>query len=594
MPFGATVQLDGSVLFRTFAPDVPSLGLAIEGRAEPLAFKALGDGWHELQTSEAAAGTLYRLVLPDGRRVPDPASRFQPRDVNGPSEVIAPGSYVWSDGSWKGRPWTEAVMYELHVGAFTPEGTFAAAMEKLDHLRDLGVTVIEVMPVADFPGRWNWGYDGVLLYAPDSSYGRPEDFKAFVEAAHERGISVVLDVVYNHFGPEGNYIPEYFKQLFTEHHKTGWGNAVNYDNGGSEHVREFVVHNALYWVEEFHLDGLRFDAVHAIIDESPRHILDEIAETLREKITDRPLHLILENERNEACRLRRGPDGKPVHYTAQWNDDMHHVLHTAATNEQHGYYKDYAGDTELLGRAIAEGFAFQGEVMEFSGKPRGQRCADVPTHCVHCVHPEPRPDRQSRVRRASAAPGRASSEARAGVGLSADAADTDAVHGRGVERFTTVSRTSATSTVSLRTRSAKAAARSSARFRSSRTRRSSGRFPIQVARRRSARPSWTGLRRKLARGQSGWTSIAACSTFAANGFFRWFRTSNRRRAGSRSWVAERCTLNGSSRTDGCWSVLRICALIRSLTKLTWMARRSGGKDLRARGTSWVRGRFAGR
>jgi malto-oligosyltrehalose trehalohydrolase len=379
MPFGATVQADGSVLFRTFAPDAARLGLAIEGRAEPLALNALGDGWHELETFEAAAGTRYQLVLPDGRRVPDPASRFQPRDVDGPSEVIAPGSYVWSDASWKGRPWTEAVLYELHVGAFTPEGTFRAAMEKLDHLRDLGITVVEIMPVADFPGRWNWGYDGVLLYAPDSSYGRPEDFKAFVEAAHERGISVVLDVVYNHFGPEGNYIPEYFKKLFTERHKTGWGNAVNYDSEGSEQVRQMIVHNALYWVEEFHLDGLRLDAVHAIMDDSPRHILDEISETLRERITDRPLHLILENERNEACRLSRGPDGAPVHYTAQWNDDMHHVLHTAATNEHQGYYEDYAGDTELLGKAIAEGFAFQGEVMQSTGKPRGQACGHIPS-----------------------------------------------------------------------------------------------------------------------------------------------------------------------------------------------------------------------
>ncbi len=378
MPFGARVEHDGSVTFRLWAPDAEYIRLAIDNQNELLPMIAKGDGWHELQTSRATIGTLYRYVLPDGTRVPDPVSRFQPQDTAGPSEVIAPGSFLWRDGHWKGRRWEEAVLYELHVGTFTPEGTFRAAIDKLDHLRDLGVTVIETMPVADFQGRWNWGYDGALLFAPDSSYGRPEDFKAFVEAAHARNISVILDVVYNHYGPEGNLIGKYFHELFTNCHKTAWGDAVNFDERGSEHVREFVLHNALYWVEEFHLDGLRFDAVHAMIDNSPKHILVELAETLRNAVTHRPLHLILENENNEACRLIRDETGEPGCYTAQWNDDVHHVLHTAATHENAGYYGDYEGRTELLGRALAEGFAYQGEEMKCGAKVRGEPCGHLP------------------------------------------------------------------------------------------------------------------------------------------------------------------------------------------------------------------------
>ena len=234
------------------------------------------------------------------------------------------------------------------------------------------------MPIGDFAGRRNWGYDGVLLYAPDSSYGRPEDLKALVEAAHQRGIMVLLDVVYNHFGPDGNYLPVYAPQILTDCHSTAWGDAINYDNAGSESVREFVIHNALYWIEEFHLDGLRLDAVHAIKDDSPKHLLRELAERVRAAVTDRPVHLILENEDNQAFRLRRDENGQPLHYTAQWNDDMHHVLHCAATLEENGYYKDYKDDTEKLGRALAEGFAFQGHVMECIGKERGEPSAHLP------------------------------------------------------------------------------------------------------------------------------------------------------------------------------------------------------------------------
>lgn len=378
MPAGAEIQPDGTVRFRVWAPAVQSLSLIIEDRNKTIPFSTQPGGWYELLTKEAEVGALYRLLLPDGTRVPDPASRFQPGDVHGPSEVINPTSYQWKDSSWRGRPWSDAILYELHVGTFTEEGTFLAAIEKLDHLVQLGVTAIEIMPVADFPGKRNWGYDGALLYAPDSSYGRPEDFKALIEAAHLRGLMVILDVVYNHFGPDGNFLPSYAPQIFTDRHKTPWGDAVNYDSDGSEVVRNFIIHNALYWIEEFNLDGLRLDAVHAIKDDSSKHLLDELAERVRAAASSRPIHLLLENEDNQAFRLSRDERGEPTSFTAQWNDDMHHVLHTAATLESNGYYGDYKDDTEKLGRALAEGFAFQGEVMQARSTSRGEPSAHLP------------------------------------------------------------------------------------------------------------------------------------------------------------------------------------------------------------------------
>jgi malto-oligosyltrehalose trehalohydrolase len=376
MPQGAELQSSGGVRFRLWAPRFAVIHLALEGEDEALPMTALDAGWHELVVLRAGVGSRYRFVLPDGVRVPDPASRFQPDDVHGPSEVIDPTAYAWGDGDWAGRPWHEAVIYELHVGAFTEAGTFRAAIDRLDHLVGLGVTAVELMPVGDFPGKRNWGYDGVLPYAPDSTYGRPDDLKALVDAAHARGLMVLLDVVYNHFGPDGNYLPAYAPTFFTERHHTPWGAAVNFDGSDSAAVREFFIHNALYWIEEYNLDGLRLDAVHAIIDDSAKDVLDELAERVR---AQRPnAHLILENEENQAGRLRRDADARPRHYSAQWNDDVHHVLHTAATGEDAGYYQEFLGDTSLLARALAEGFAFQGQMMEFRGEPRGEPSALLP------------------------------------------------------------------------------------------------------------------------------------------------------------------------------------------------------------------------
>ncbi|HVY14621.1 MAG TPA: alpha-amylase family glycosyl hydrolase, partial [Rhodopila sp.] len=329
----------------------------------------MDDGWHVADVPDAGPGTLYRFVLPDGLSVPDPASRFQPQDVHGPSEVVDPDHYVWNDASWHGRPWHEAVIYELHIGAFTPEGTFRAAIGRLDHLQVLGVTAIEIMPVADFPGTRNWGYDGVLLYAPDAAYGTPDDLRALVDAAHARGIMVLLDVVYNHFGPDGNYLGAYAPHFFTDRHQTPWGAGLHFE---TKPVRDFIIGNAAYWLTDFHLDGLRFDAVHAIQDDSERHILVEMAERLRALPLSHPVHLILENEQNQAKLLERGL------YSAQWNDDAHHVLHVAATGEADGYYAAYRPETGRLGRTLAEGFGFQGEMMEYRGHPRGEPSGHLP------------------------------------------------------------------------------------------------------------------------------------------------------------------------------------------------------------------------
>jgi len=373
--FGAQILPQGGVRFRLWAPSQAEM--TVECRGTTQAMRSRVGGWHECVIDDARAGDRYVFVLPDGRRLPDPASRFQPEEVHGASEVVDTAAFQWQV-DWRGRRWEEVVLYELHVGTFTSRGTFDAAIDRLDHLAGLGVTAVEIMPVADFPGRRNWGYDGVYLYAPDASYGRPEDLQRLVDAAHARGIAVLLDVVYNHFGPEGNYLPALAPRFFTERHRTPWGAAINFDDVGAREVREFFIENALYWLREFRLDGLRLDAVHAIIDDSSTHILEDIAQRARAAIGDRPVHLLLENEHNEARRLERVADAPPPLFTAQWNDDVHHVLHVAATGEGNGYYSEYLRNTRLLGRALAEGFAWQGEVLRFTGRARGEPSARLP------------------------------------------------------------------------------------------------------------------------------------------------------------------------------------------------------------------------
>jgi malto-oligosyltrehalose trehalohydrolase len=335
------------------------------------------NGWHHCKVSGVGAGALYRFVLSDGVEVPDPASRFQPQDVHGWSEVVDLSAYKWETEKWLGRPWEEAVIYELHVGCFSKEGTFRDAIKHLDHLKQTGVTAIQLMPVNDFPGRYGWGYDGVLPYAPEGSYGRPEDLMALVDAAHSREICVFLDVVYNHFGPIGNYLPAY-APLFTDRHETPWGKGINVDGGQSVEVREFIIQNAIYWLTEFKLDGLRLDAVHAIKDDSKEHLLHELARRARAAAGDRRVHLIVENEDNDSDLLERGSDANAVLFTAQWNDDIHHAMHVAGTGETFGYYGDYADALTKIGRALAEGFVFQGEHMSYRGETRGKPSATLP------------------------------------------------------------------------------------------------------------------------------------------------------------------------------------------------------------------------
>lgn len=380
VPFGASVCEDGGVRFRLWAPKAERVDLLIENSSRALSLVRMDGGWFELATEDATCGMRYWFQIDGGMKVPDPASRFQPLDINGPSEVIDPRKFDWHDKSWFGRPWEEAVIYELHVGAFTPEGTFRGVERKLDYLRDLGVTVIELMPIADFPGKRNWGYDGVLPYAPDSSYGRPDDLKRLIESAHAKGLMVYLDVVYNHFGPEGNYLHVYAPQFFTKSHHTPWGDAINFDGPDSRAVRDFFIWNALYWLEEYHFDGLRLDAVHAIVDDSKPDFPTELAETIRVHCgKDRQIHLIVENDTNAAHYLKRGPEGQVQLYNAQWDDDLHHAMHVLLTGESDGYYADYNPEpVRKLCRCLTEGFAYQGEYSEFHSLKRGEPSARLP------------------------------------------------------------------------------------------------------------------------------------------------------------------------------------------------------------------------
>lgn len=338
---------------------------------------SVGDGWFEISVDDAQAGTLYRFQIDGGVEVPDPASRYQPEDVNGPSAVVDPDAYRWIHTDWDGLPWHETAFYELHVGTFTADGNFDGVRRKLGHLADLGVTAIELMPIADFAGRRNWGYDGVLPFAPDSAYGTPETLKRLVDEAHGHGLMVFLDVVYNHFGPEGNYLGRYAPGFFTDRVHTPWGAAIDYSR---RTVRDFFIHNALYWLEEYRFDGLRLDAVHAIADRSSPDILEELADVVRERFHGRRfVHLVLENDDNQARYLNADGDGRHG-YSAQWNDDFHHACHVLATGEDQGYYADYSSDPiACLIRCLSEGFAYQGDPSAYrGGHARGEPSSMLP------------------------------------------------------------------------------------------------------------------------------------------------------------------------------------------------------------------------
>ncbi|WP_431112697.1 malto-oligosyltrehalose trehalohydrolase [Variovorax paradoxus] len=384
MPFGATVN-SGGVDFALWAPSAEGITLVHTPAGEAASShptQRSEDGWHRLALPEARHGDSYAYRLADGTTIPDPASRYNPDDVHGPSRIVDPHRFEWTDAHWRGRPWHEAVVYELHVGTFTEEGTFEAARERIGELAELGITAIELMPLADFPGARNWGYDGVLQFAPDASYGTPDDLKALVNAAHGLGLMVLVDVVYNHFGPEGNYLHACCPEFFNAAERTPWGAAINFDGEQSRTVRDFFIHNALYWIEEFHIDGLRMDAIHAIRDSSEKHIVHEIREALNAgPARERHVHLVLENDANQASLLARDGAGLPIAGTAQWNDDLHHAAHVLATGERDGYYADYADDAACrFARALAEGFIYQGQASAFrGGELRGEPSTQLPS-----------------------------------------------------------------------------------------------------------------------------------------------------------------------------------------------------------------------
>lgn len=368
MPIGAEIIAQG-VSFRVWAPKCRDVEVVIGGKSQRLQPEP-GGYFHGI-CADARDGDRYGFRLDHGDQVfPDPASRYQPEGPHGPSQVVDPSVFRWADSGWKGVTRAGQVIYEMHIGTFTPEGTWAAAMERLPHLVDVGITLLELMPVADFSGEFGWGYDGVNMFAPCRLYGTPDDLRRFVDRAHSLGLGVVLDVVYNHFGPDGNYLGQFSSHYVASRHKTDWGEAINYDAEHSAPVREFVRSNAAYWIREFHFDGLRLDATQDVFDDSPKHILVELGEAAREAAGDRTIYLVGENEPQHARLLHpieRGGYG----LDALWNDDFHHTAMVALSGRSEAYYSDYRGTPQEFVSSIKWGFLFQGQNYVWQKKRRG-------------------------------------------------------------------------------------------------------------------------------------------------------------------------------------------------------------------------------
>ena len=361
--------------FSVWAPAASQVELRLAGA--DVAMEQEPGGWWRREIEEAGGGTRYGFSLDAGAPRPDPRSGFQPDGVDGLSELVDHDSFAWSDGGWRGVSLRGAVLYELHVGTFTPEGTFEAVSTRLAHLVELGVDAIELMPVVEFAGERGWGYDGVDLFAPHHAYGGPVGLKRLVDACHAAGIGVVIDVVYNHLGPAGNYLAE-FGPYFSQRHQTSWGAAVNFDGPGSEEVRRFVVENALMWLRDYHADGLRLDAVHAIVDESARHVLEELADEVDALATSlgRPLFLIAESDLNDP-RFVRSRDAGGYGLDAAWADEWHHALHAALTGERSGYYEDF-GSLTLLGKALRQAWVYDGTWSSHRQRRHGRSPAGIP------------------------------------------------------------------------------------------------------------------------------------------------------------------------------------------------------------------------
>jgi maltooligosyltrehalose trehalohydrolase len=375
-PIGAEVCGDTMVSFRAWAPRVKSLAVELisaSGDADIVPLAAEENGYFS-GPARAAAGARYRLRSERGS-FPDPASRFQPEGPHGPSQIVDP-TFPWSDAGWRGRPKEELVIYELHLGTFTPEGTWRAAMRELPELARIGITMIEVMPIADFPGKHGWGYDGVNLFAPSRLYGTPDDARAFIDRAHQLGLMVILDVVYNHIGPDGNYLREFSTDYFSTRYANEWGDPLNFDGDASIPVREFFVTNASYWIREFHFDGLRLDATQQIFDASPVHILTEIGDAVREAAGERITFVVGENEFQDAKLMRpRSAGGSGL--DALWNDDFHHTAVVAATGRAEAYYSGYRGKAQEFVSAMKHGFLYQGSLYRWQKKRRGRPALDM-------------------------------------------------------------------------------------------------------------------------------------------------------------------------------------------------------------------------
>lgn len=374
MPIGAELQPGGGAHFRVWAPLPKAVRLVVDGVEH--AMRPEAGGYRSAFVAAARAGSRYGYrVDGDARILPDPASRAQPEGPHEPSAVADPSAFRWTDAAWRGVRREGQVVYEMHVGTFTREGTWAAAIDKLPLLKEVGVSVIEMMPVAEFPGRFGWGYDGVALFAPTRLYGTPDDLRAFIDAAHRLGLGVIHDVVYNHFGPDGNYLPFFSSTYITDKYENEWGDAVNFDGKGSAPVREFVRENAAYWVREFHFDGLRLDATQQIFDNSPRNIIAELTAAARDAGGPRSVLIVAENEPQDARLVRPEPRGFGL--DGVWNEDLHHASHVALTARREAYYSDYTGSAAELLACVKHGFLYQGQRSTWQKKPRGAPALDI-------------------------------------------------------------------------------------------------------------------------------------------------------------------------------------------------------------------------
>jgi maltooligosyltrehalose trehalohydrolase len=376
LEFGARPD-SGGVQFRVWSPLAKEMAVKITSPREMIRPMDCSDGVFSTVVEGIGAGADYLYIIDNKKERPDPVSRYQAGDVHGPSRIVDPDTFKWSDAQWRGLPLKEYVIYELHIGTFTPAGTFASAIEKLGYLRDAGITAIEIMPVAQFPGARNWGYDGVYPYAVQSTYGAPEELKRLVDAAHRAGLAVIMDCVYNHLGPEGNYLPD-FMPCFSDRYKSPWGEALNYDGPYSYGMRRYVIDNALYWLCEYHIDALRLDAVHSILDFGAKHLLAELSERFHDEAANlgRAAFLIAESDLDDVRVIRPVSEGG-WGMDAQWNDAFHHAVHTALTGDHHGYFEDYAGLRDVR-KSLLEGYVYDWRFSKFRRRYHGSSSKDRP------------------------------------------------------------------------------------------------------------------------------------------------------------------------------------------------------------------------